>query len=294
MSTSGPSILDVLPEDILLYILDFLSLEDVLKMRQISGAFKALTLSRGPWVNLLHRYVLGPGLPIPSPKAEEGDNPDDPTKLNPIDALDARGIERAIQRALALRRIWSSPSPKPTRHLTVPVLEHSEPASHARRIASLRFCGRRFLVSVSYSSAAPADRERLPLVFRAWDLRAREPRCAASLRVPFRSSFRWNAGAGRGETDTNSCPVLAIVPAAGDVETRFYGLSAEGRFYVISTDPSQAELRALHDTTVITRHGESDLRIWDMHDPQAQCILKNPDLHQKACSPHTYTAATCS
>ncbi|KAL1707905.1 hypothetical protein EV121DRAFT_288160 [Schizophyllum commune] len=278
MTAASPRILDVLPEDILLTVFGFLSLNDILKMRQVSSTFGALTHARGLWTDLLHRYVIGEGLPIPKLQEELRGDPVAIRTTIP-DNLDTAALERCIRRALTLRRAWTSPSPKPARHLVVSVQEECLESS-AWRIVSLHFCGH-FLLSVSFTSVSPPERERLPLVFRSWDLRQRKPRCVSSMFVPFRSSFKWNTGLRKGRDD----PVLAVVPS-NDFETKFYGLDADGEFQLMSTSASTADLRALHGTTVLTRHGMGDTCVWDMRDTQSHCVLKNPQSEQ----PETFVA----
>ncbi|KAL1733667.1 hypothetical protein EV714DRAFT_269627 [Schizophyllum commune] len=251
MIAASPRILDVLPEDILLTIFGFLSLNDILKMRQVSSTFGALTHARGLWTDLLHRYVIGEGLPIPKLQEElKGD----PVAIGTTipDDLDSAALERCIRRALTLRRAWTSTSPKPARHLVVSVREEGLESS-AWRIVSLHFCGH-FLLSVSFTSVSPPERERLPLVFRSWDLRQRKPRCVSSMHMPFRSSFKWNTGLRKGRDD----PVLAVVPP-NDFETKFYGLDADGEFQLTSTSASTDD----PETFVATHlHGRFLLIVW--------------------------------
>ena len=88
----------------------------------MSSAFSALTHARGLWTDLLRRYVISEGLPVPKLRDEiKGDPADLPTTIP--DALDSAALEGCIRRALTLRRAWTSPSPKPARHLVVSVQE---------------------------------------------------------------------------------------------------------------------------------------------------------------------------
>lgn len=273
-SSPGLAILDALPEDVLFYTFTFISLHDILKMRQVSSAFSALTHSRSLWLDLLRRYIISQGIPIPG--LEQRIQPDSAAS---IDSLDASAIERCIRRALRLRRAWTSPEPTPTRHVTVHVPDDSESlgADHGDlwRIVSLRFCGR-YILSVSYTSGMAPGGERMPLVFRSWDLQE-EPRCVSRMEVPFRSGFTWNKAKRQGEQYV----VLAIVPALADnFETQFFALGDDGSFRLKCTNSSHGPLRALHGSTVLARHETDHLSLRDYNIDEPRCLIMNPHIVQ--------------
>lgn len=127
---------------------------------QTCKAFLAATGSRSTWLRLIHIYESEHDLPV------ELDAQDSHLQSATI-------LENRLRRALELRRNWSSPTPLPTRHVTIKCS-----STHPEQVFTLTFLpgrGGQWLLSVSeitgYGDA----------VVRCWDLKAQPPAISASM-----------------------------------------------------------------------------------------------------------------
>ncbi|KZT25346.1 hypothetical protein NEOLEDRAFT_1133717 [Neolentinus lepideus HHB14362 ss-1] len=155
-----------LPVDVLLHILRYLSVYDILYLRQASKSMYTLTRLHAVWYHAMLSEVLPLNIPIPGLYSRD------------IASLSASDLEHMIVRALRLRKNWLSPSPM-TRNRTEIVPLPEEELRDTLRSAVVRFLpgrGNRYLLTVTGHTNFPRRRYTV----QCWDLEAHDgPVCVA-------------------------------------------------------------------------------------------------------------------
>ncbi|KAH7890969.1 hypothetical protein F5I97DRAFT_113044 [Phlebopus sp. FC_14] len=257
-----------LPLDILFDIVIHLPLQSVLRLRQTSKSFYAVTRLRSLWTLLFRIHVQEKNLPYP----DLGERS--------LDSLPTIELEDLTRRAVMLRHNWSLPEP---------ILKHRvdfiRPIDPDSRIIFLQFLpGRsnRWLISVSMTA-----RPRKYLL-QCWDVAHRpQPKCVAELT---------HVDGPYGGVVVNSDPSSPAAIAMQSAQTEIFSIDFEEddpefAFVTLDAIDGVRELHLLSGSTLITRHLEDGgpICIWDLDDLEREKLqLLNPSLlqHDKCQAMH--------
>ncbi|KAH7910058.1 hypothetical protein BJ138DRAFT_1114430 [Hygrophoropsis aurantiaca] len=229
-----------IPLDVLFDIIVYLPLKSILTLRQTSKSFFSVTQLRSLWALLLRIHVLQKNLPI----------------LNFTDAsissLDTPSLESAVCRALALRRSWSSSSPKHTRHIDI--IKGAEPDSRVIFLSFLPGRENRWLISVSMT-ARPRK-----FIIQCWDVSLETPRCVAKLK---------HIDGPYGGVVINSDPTSPAMLVMQFAHTETFTIDLleedpESAFVTIHIIDGIREIHLLSSSTLVTRTSEGEISVWDL------------------------------
>ncbi|KAK0501713.1 hypothetical protein EDD18DRAFT_1347785 [Armillaria luteobubalina] len=147
-----------LPVDLFLSIFRFLSLNDILRIRQVCGYLQEVCRLPSVWHLLLRTQIVERNIPFPSGP---------PGWLNNLGAGELEGL---VVRAVRARRNWTSPSPRATRQLEISIAPTRLPAQQ-RRVIALKFFTRgprSYILSAALSIHAQPNPPQLCI--ECWDI----------------------------------------------------------------------------------------------------------------------------
>ncbi|KZT07353.1 uncharacterized protein LAESUDRAFT_758763 [Laetiporus sulphureus 93-53] len=263
-----PSIsLTGLPPDLLLQILQELTVENILILRSTCSILSDVTRERSVWHSALLRLVIQPGLPVPSlPKGWA------------LASLSASQLETLTIRALRLRRNWTSSRPTCTMsvELNPPGLP---PSAQARNVAVHHLPGRgnRWLLTVTFYDQPAAPRK---YVIHCWDISRETHRCAATLRCMNMMGLVVNS-------DPNYSGVLALTRRGPSdiVTTSVFSLNfietqdKEMTFTPIQEFASYRRAIALEGSIFVVTDSDNIIRLIDIDTGDLLCTLQVPLEH---------------
>ncbi|TCD67382.1 hypothetical protein EIP91_012417 [Steccherinum ochraceum] len=253
-----------LPVETLLHILRYVSVEDVLTIRQTNKSLGEVTRTRSVWADVLDRVAFQPNIPVAGLRGRN------------ILSLDASQLEGLAYATLHLRRNWTSPAPMPTRSLHL----HPSPDSvdHSK-VTGLHFIpGRsnRWLLHIGHY-VDPIE----PLIcstLTCWDLHANPPaRCASIDYEPERMS--WSIILVNSDAEHLAAFVVSRGAFVRSTESEIHTYIAYGvnenydnnptsePFRILSQYPSSSHPRAFHGNMLFFERSDSpnDLAVQVRH-----------------------------
>ncbi|KAF9466173.1 hypothetical protein BDZ94DRAFT_250818 [Collybia nuda] len=245
-----------LPVDVCLPIFHYLSVLDILRIRQTCKAFEKISHLRSVWHGYLRTRIQERNIPVPGLSQEK------------FESLSAFELEQCVRRALLLRKNWTSSSPVISSRLEIQALPTS-------RIIALEFLPgeeRRWLISIA--STVETTRK---FTAQCWDLRPTRPQCIAIKEFPKLQGFAVNRHAdnlGHLAVRHAGIEVLKIDlactnPASAFVTTAFF--------------PNKPHrVHVYQGSVVLTRDDHDRLYIWDIENFQGECELKNSEIQFEA------------
>ncbi|KAJ6561068.1 hypothetical protein DFH09DRAFT_1316190 [Mycena vulgaris] len=250
-----------LPADIILIIFKYISLKDVMKLRQTCKDFLDLSQHRSVWQDLLRTEVLQRNIPIPRLAGRS------------LSTLNSRQLESCLADALRLRRNWIAPSPVPVQSRTFKT--GSDPQSQVVAVSFLPAREHRWLISLTL---ATANGHRM-YTLQCWDLLDGSVCIARRSMTVFRG-FRIN-------TDPTHAGVLALRSSIGIeiLEIDFHATDPDSAFVTLQVLDDVAEaLLVFSSSTLLTKFDENRLHIRTIEHPEFSVELANPSYAvQKEC-----------
>ncbi|KAG9224163.1 hypothetical protein CCMSSC00406_0006831 [Pleurotus cornucopiae] len=243
-----------LPLEIFLHIFLYLSIEDILALRQTCKDLQAMTQSRSVWSLLYQTYVLEQDIPTPQISNER-----------PIESMAAHDLEGMTIRSLRLRNKWTSAFPLAARKTTI----MSQPTTDGNplpRVIGLHFLpghGARWLISVHALHIGG----QVVFTVRNWDLLANPPIQTSCLTSDAFSGLAINAQAEQPSVLAVQRPHLEI-----------YSMDSEGILEQEKTFPDHRRrlLAFAGSTVVFTANDNGSLGIMNVDDPTTEASLFNP------------------
>ncbi|KAJ8092847.1 hypothetical protein PM082_023480 [Marasmius tenuissimus] len=251
-----------LPDEIYIAIFQFLSLRDVVNLRQVSHHFGDITKSRELWNRLLRREIHAKRR-IPVPGLEK----------NGIGALSARELEICVQRSLKLHRNWTSESPVTTRTSTVSA-GGVEPAP-SMRVISLDFITVEGLPHL-FSASLRQDVAPRMFMFELWAINLTND---SGLHCVARRESVLGGGYAVNRHRSVMSGTLAIKSAASiDILGLDPSKEPEQAFVTLNTiESSQAKsVLSFIGTTLVIRGLNDEVRILDTTRPTHRVELRHP------------------
>lgn len=143
-STATTGRLSLLNADVLLHILSYLSVSDILSIRQTCQALNDITRLRAVWNTALVTQILARDLPLAPSAAPQQTGPVSGNERAPnISEYTSPELEQLIRRSLSLHENWRRGHPRRRRACTIP--PHPGLASTSSFSANLKFVRLRFL-----------------------------------------------------------------------------------------------------------------------------------------------------
>ncbi|KAL4266682.1 F-box domain-containing protein [Pleurotus pulmonarius] len=241
-----------LPLEIFLHIFLYLTIEDILALRQTCKDFQAMTQSRSVWALLYQTYVLEQDIPTPKMGNERS-----------IESMGAHDLEGMTIRSVRLRNKWTSAFPLAARKTTI--MSHHA-GNSAPRVIGLHFLpghGARWLISVHAFHIGG----QVVFTVRNWDLLANPPVQTICLTSPVFGGLAINTQAGH--------PFILAVQRP---HLEIYSMDAWGTLKREKTFPDHhRRLFAFAGNTVVfTANNNGSLSIMNVDDPDTETSLFNP------------------
>ncbi|KAJ7089847.1 hypothetical protein B0H15DRAFT_839481 [Mycena belliarum] len=251
----------ILPTDVILVIFKYISVGDLMKLRQTCKDFLAITKLRSVWDELLQTEVLQRNIPIPRLAGRD------------LAALDSSQLEACLIDALRLRRNWIAPSPVPLQSFTFKTVH--EPQSQVVFVAFLPAKGHRYLISLVVTTS---DGQRT-YNLQCWDMQNFSTCIARRSFTVFRG-FRVN-------TDPSHPGVLALRSSSGVeiLAIDFLGTDPSSAFVRLQVlDDVPESLLVFSASTLLTKFDDTRLHIRTIENASFSVELRNPsDASQKEC-----------
>ncbi|KAJ7708812.1 hypothetical protein B0H17DRAFT_1030938 [Mycena rosella] len=251
-----------LPTDIILVIFKYISVKDLMKLRQTCKEFLEITQLRSVWHELLQSEVLQRNIPIPRLAGRD------------LETLTSKQLESCLADALRLRRNWIAPSPAPVRSSTFKTV--NDPQSQVVAVVFLPGRGHRWLMSLTLTTA---DGHRT-YTLQCWDL-ANSSACIARRALTVFRGFRIN-------TDAVHAGIVALRSSIGIeiVEIDFLATDPDAAFVTLQVLEDVPEsLLVFSTSTLLTKFDDTRrLHIRTTEHPEFSVELQNPSyIVQKEC-----------
>ncbi|KAK0466779.1 uncharacterized protein EV420DRAFT_648054 [Desarmillaria tabescens] len=251
-----------LPVDLFLSIFRFLSLNDILRIRQVCRYLQEVCGLPSVWHLLLRTQIIEQSIPFPSGP---------PGWLN---SVGARELEGLVVRAVRARRNWTSPSPRATRQLEISIAPTRLPAQQ-RRVIALKFFTRG---SHSYILSAALSIHTQPnppqLCIECWDIN-RTPLCIARRQGPWLGGCAFNK-------DPSYPPSVAVKGQDSGLHVFAISTTADtpsAAFTTVARIPGPVhELLAFSGSVVLIRSNTDQLFICDVRAAGHRMELVRPPL----------------
>lgn len=248
--------------DLFLSIFRFLSLNDILRIRQVCGYLQEVCRLPSVWHLLLRTQIVERNIPFPSGP---------PGWLNNLGAGELEGL---VVRAVRARRNWTSPSPRATRQLEISIAPTRLPAQQ-RRVIALKFFTRgprSYILSAALSIHAQPNPPQLCI--ECWDIN-RTPLCIARRQGPWLGGCAFNKDASYPPSvvvkgQDSGLQVFAVSTTAHNAASAF---TAIGKI----TGPVH-ELLAFSGSVILIRNHTDQLFVCDVRRAGHRMELVRPPL----------------
>ncbi|KAJ7272705.1 hypothetical protein B0H12DRAFT_1091612 [Mycena haematopus] len=252
----------MLPIDIILVVFRYISVQDLMRLRQTCKDFLQITQLRSVWHELLQTEVVQKNIPIPRLAGRN------------LATLTAKELESCLVDALRLRKNWISSSPVPTHSMTFKAVQ--EPQSQVVSLAFLPARDHRWLLSLALTMA---EGHRI-FTLQCWDL-MNSPTCIARRTFSDFHGLRINTEPSRTAAmalrSSNGLEILAIDFSSPNPDSGFVTLQ-------VVLDNFDHSLHVFSASTLLTKFGDTRLFLRTIENPNFTVELRNPSHNeQKEC-----------
>ncbi|KDQ61905.1 hypothetical protein JAAARDRAFT_172343 [Jaapia argillacea MUCL 33604] len=294
MTRNSAICLTALPIDILLHILSYLSVKDILRLRQTSTSFLSLTRLHPVWFDAFHTHVRDANIPVPGFSSS--------SRSSDITHLPQTSLELLTIRALRLRKNWLSPCPTPVRRSEIsPIpLEYEtieidgERGDRDRlRNVVVRFLpgrGNRYLLTVT----AHTNFIRRRFTVQCWDLSSpasqsvekRKFKCVAVRRFTEVVSVAVNMDPSDAAVFCITCKVEGADTT--HVATFIHSLDLDSptqhpeyAFKYMNHFPGCRRALVFKGNLLVGSTENESVRVWDVRKGEVIYELRDPNIHQQ-------------
>ncbi|GJE99250.1 hypothetical protein PsYK624_155000, partial [Phanerochaete sordida] len=252
-----------LPLELLLHVLAYLSVPDILALRQTSHALAQLTRERAVWADALRTHVVDAGIPVHTPREQ------DPA------ALPSAALERAVVHALRVRQNWTAARPRASAVVEVRTVP-PEAQRHARTYAAHFLLGTddRYLLTMTRLDRTPRE-----YVVQCWDLHRPDVPCVARYSTPNLRGMQVNSEGGHPVvlTITREVPNEGIVTFACGID--FSATDPDNAFEVLQQFESLGTPVKLDASTFFATDDSHRITAYSVETGSVLYVLRVPLMH---------------